>query len=201
VPGAFGAWRRDAVAQVGGVSADTRIEDTDLTLAVAARGWRVVYAPDAVAWTEAPDTLAGLVGQRTRWMSGYLQVIWKYRHLYLRRGTLGWIALPDLAWRNVGSVLLLPLVVPGILRWVETFSWTSLLEVLLGALLIDGLALAAAFLMDRERAASLVGWPLFRLVAPWFFFVVLLRVAWRAGRSVPWARPPRRGWSTPPGGA
>src|SRR5213076_838822 len=38
VPGAVGAFRRDALSEVGGVPGDTLAEDTDLTLAVGRRG-------------------------------------------------------------------------------------------------------------------------------------------------------------------
>jgi cellulose synthase/poly-beta-1,6-N-acetylglucosamine synthase-like glycosyltransferase len=57
VPGAIGAFRRAALAAAGGISSDTLAEDTDLTMALCRSPWRVVYAPDAIAWTEAPSTL------------------------------------------------------------------------------------------------------------------------------------------------
>ncbi len=53
VPGAVGAWRRTAVASVGGFPADTLAEDTDVTLALGRAGYRVRYVPSAVAYTEA----------------------------------------------------------------------------------------------------------------------------------------------------
>ena len=43
VPGAIGAFRRNALLQVGGVTDDTLAEDTDLTMALCRDGWRVVY--------------------------------------------------------------------------------------------------------------------------------------------------------------
>src|SRR5205085_3711298 len=43
VPGAVGAFRRDALQEVGGVPGDTLAEDTDLTLAIGRCGRRVVY--------------------------------------------------------------------------------------------------------------------------------------------------------------
>src|SRR5205814_4372154 len=56
VPGAIGAFRREALAEVGGVPGDTLAEDTDLTLAIGSTGRRVFYAPDARAGTGAPAT-------------------------------------------------------------------------------------------------------------------------------------------------
>src|SRR2546430_6424718 len=46
VPGAIGAFRRDALEEVGGVSGATLAEDTDLTLAIGRTGRRIVYAED-----------------------------------------------------------------------------------------------------------------------------------------------------------
>ena len=60
VPGAIGAFRRAALADVGGVPTDTLAEDTDLTLLLGLAGWRVAYAGHARAWTEAPATLGSL---------------------------------------------------------------------------------------------------------------------------------------------
>ncbi|MCI0689815.1 MAG: glycosyltransferase, partial [Sporichthyaceae bacterium] len=57
VPGAIGAFRREALIDIGGVPTATLAEDTDLTMALARAGWRIVYEETAIAWTEAPSTL------------------------------------------------------------------------------------------------------------------------------------------------
>ncbi|HEV7864316.1 MAG TPA: glycosyltransferase, partial [Acidimicrobiia bacterium] len=60
VPGAIGAFRREALAQVGGVSDETLAEDTDLTMAINRAGWRVVFEARARAWTEVPTSIGQL---------------------------------------------------------------------------------------------------------------------------------------------
>ncbi|GHC89860.1 glycosyl transferase family 2 [Novosphingobium pokkalii] len=79
VPGAVGAWRRAALDAVGGYPTDTLAEDQDLTIAIQRAGWRVACDPLAVAWTEAPETVAALWRQRYRWAFGTLQCLWKHR--------------------------------------------------------------------------------------------------------------------------
>ncbi|MFL6862167.1 MAG: glycosyltransferase [Allosphingosinicella sp.] len=99
VPGAVGAWRRAALDAAGGFPPDTLAEDQDLTLAVQRAGWRVANDPEAVAWTEAPQTLAALARQRFRWAFGTLQCLWKHRAV-LREGRpagLARIGMPQ-AW-------------------------------------------------------------------------------------------------------
>lgn len=97
VPGAIGAWRREAIEQLGGFPVDTLAEDQDLTIGLLRAGWRVLYDSTAIGWTEAPDSLRGLLKQRFRWTYGTLQCLWKHRHVTLkpRYKSLGLVAFPQ----------------------------------------------------------------------------------------------------------
>ena len=112
VPGAVGAWRRRALEDLGGFPGDTLAEDQDLTIAVQRAGWRVEFDPSARAYTEAPDTLAGLLKQRFRWSFGTLQCLWKHRAAMFdrRHPTLGFIALPQIWLFQIFLALAAPLV-------------------------------------------------------------------------------------------
>ncbi|MDP9294786.1 MAG: bifunctional polysaccharide deacetylase/glycosyltransferase family 2 protein [Actinomycetota bacterium] len=114
VPGAIGAFRRDALDEVGGVSGDTLAEDTDLTLAIGRTGRRVVYAEDARAWTEAPSTLGGLWRQRYRWSYGTMQAVWKHRGAVVsrdpRHARIGRRALPYVTLFQILLPILAPLI-------------------------------------------------------------------------------------------
>lgn len=106
VPGAIGAWRREAVAAVGGYSNDTLAEDGDLTVSVERAGWLVVNEPTAVALTEAPETLRAFMKQRFRWMFGTLQVAWKHSGALIRRPTgVSMITLPNVAFQYLFTLL------------------------------------------------------------------------------------------------
>ena len=54
-------------------SDDTVSEDMDLTLSILERGYKVVYEPKAIAYTEDPPTLRLYIKQIIRWYSGALQ--------------------------------------------------------------------------------------------------------------------------------
>jgi cellulose synthase/poly-beta-1,6-N-acetylglucosamine synthase-like glycosyltransferase len=75
VPGAIGAWRREALEQLSGFPVDTLAEDQDLTIALLKVGYTVIYDSSAIGWTEAPDTIRGLAKQRFRWAFGTLQCL------------------------------------------------------------------------------------------------------------------------------
>jgi peptidoglycan/xylan/chitin deacetylase (PgdA/CDA1 family)/GT2 family glycosyltransferase len=112
VPGAVGAWRSKTLEELGGYPADTLAEDQDLTLAAQRAGWRVEFDPDARAYTEAPETVAGLLKQRFRWSFGTLQCLWKHREGLFDPGhkVLGYVALPQIWVFQIVLTAIAPLV-------------------------------------------------------------------------------------------
>jgi cellulose synthase/poly-beta-1,6-N-acetylglucosamine synthase-like glycosyltransferase len=112
VPGAVGAWRKEALEALGGYPADTLAEDQDLTIAVQRAGWMVDFDSEARAYTEAPDTIKGLLKQRFRWSFGTLQCIWKHRAglFNTRRPVLGFVAMPQIWLFQIFLTVAAPLV-------------------------------------------------------------------------------------------
>jgi peptidoglycan/xylan/chitin deacetylase (PgdA/CDA1 family)/spore germination protein YaaH len=108
VPGAVGAWRRRAVLHAGGFSSETLAEDADLAMTLCRGGWRVVHAPAARAWTEAPTTVRGVIKQRVRWSFGILQALWKHRRAVRERHGFGRVVWPTMALFQ----LVLPVLTP-----------------------------------------------------------------------------------------
>jgi poly-beta-1,6 N-acetyl-D-glucosamine synthase len=112
VPGAIGAFRRDAVLKVGMFTTDTLAEDCDLTLRMLEAGYKVRTCNEALAYTEVPETLNMLLKQRFRWTFGIMQSFWKHRgNLFVRRNpNLGWIVLPNMLVFQLILPILSPLV-------------------------------------------------------------------------------------------
>lgn len=111
IPGAVGAFRRSALVPIGGMSDDTLAEDTDVTMALHRAGWRVVYAENARAWTEAPETVQQLWSQRYRWSYGTMQAIWKHRRAVIDKGPsgrFGRVGLPFVSLFMIVAPLLAP---------------------------------------------------------------------------------------------
>jgi cellulose synthase/poly-beta-1,6-N-acetylglucosamine synthase-like glycosyltransferase len=102
ISGAFGLFRRRAVVEIGGFATDTVGEDMELVVRLHRRlrdlgqAYRVVFVPDPVAWTEAPQTMRTLGTQRERWHRGLTQVMTRHRGMLFRSryGLLGLIAYP-----------------------------------------------------------------------------------------------------------
>jgi cellulose synthase/poly-beta-1,6-N-acetylglucosamine synthase-like glycosyltransferase/peptidoglycan/xylan/chitin deacetylase (PgdA/CDA1 family) len=176
VPGAIGAFRREALADIGGISGETLAEDTDATIALGRAGWRVVYVEEARAWTEAPSSLGALWRQRYRWCYGTLQSIWKHKAAFWRKGEerIGRRALPYLVLFQIALPLLAPLIDLFSLyalvflgaRWVAAY-WACFLAL--------QLALGwYAFRLDRESPWSLVAMPFQQFVYRQLMYLVVV---------------------------
>lgn len=94
ISGAIGAFRKDALIAVGGYAYDTIVEDMDITIELANQGYKVIYNPAAVAFTEAPGNLRDFLKQRYRWTYGSFQVLSKHRQHLFRPNYMGYIGMP-----------------------------------------------------------------------------------------------------------
>lgn len=204
VPGAIGAFRREALTRVAGVSDDTLAEDTDLTMSLCRDGWRVVYQDNALAWTEAPASIGALWKQRYRWCYGTLQAMWKHRGALLQRGAAGKLGRRGLTYLLVLQVLL-PLFAPV----VDVFALYGLVFldpvrvalVWLGFLAVQLAMAAYAFRMDRESLRPLWTLPLQQVVYRQLMYLVVIQSVFTAvaGMHLRWHRMERYGQLRVPG--
>jgi cellulose synthase/poly-beta-1,6-N-acetylglucosamine synthase-like glycosyltransferase/peptidoglycan/xylan/chitin deacetylase (PgdA/CDA1 family) len=198
VPGALGAYRREAVRQAGGLSRSTLAEDTDLTMALQRAGWQVVYQETAIARTEAPSTVPQLWRQRYRWSYGTMQAMWRHRRSVVERGAsgrFGRLGLPFIAMFNVILPLFAPVLdifaVYGLFfvpRWQAAAAW-------LGVLAVQILTAVLAFRLDREPLRPLWALPLQQLVYRQIMYLVLVHSAATAlsGGMLKWQKLRRTG--------
>ena len=96
ISGAIGAFRKSVLVEVGGYSDDTIVEDMDITVAIAKAGYQVKFSPNAVAYTEAPESIKDFMKQRYRWTIGGFKVLKKYREMIFNKeyGRFGMVGLP-----------------------------------------------------------------------------------------------------------
>ena len=205
VPGAVGAWRLSAIREVGGYPPDTLAEDQDLTIAIQRAGWRVHYDQYAVAWTEAPESVAALAKQRFRWDYGTLQCLWKHRRVIgsgqprgLARVGLPQAILFQILLAAVSPVIDLALIASIVSTWfeVQAHGWAQtstdidkMLTYWLVFTAIDLLAAFIAFALERREQ-----WRLLWLLVPQrigyrqIMYYVVLKALGAALRG------PRVGW-------
>ncbi|MEU7700615.1 bifunctional polysaccharide deacetylase/glycosyltransferase family 2 protein [Streptomyces sp. NPDC015492] len=178
IPGAVGAFRREALRRVGGMSDDTLAEDTDITMAVLCDGWRIVYAERARAWTEAPASLQQLWSQRYRWSYGSMQAMWKHRRAVTSRGPagrFGRLGLPLVVLFGVVAPLLAPLVDLFLLYGVLFADAPITLASWGGFILLQAVLSWYAFRLDGEKPLHLISLPIQQLVYRQLMYIVLLQ--------------------------
>ena len=198
VPGAVGAYRTRALRAVGGISADTLAEDTDLAITLGRAGWRVVYEPTARGWTEAPATLGQLWRQRYRWSYGIMQSLWKHRHAVVERGASGHVGRVGLGLTALFQIIL-PLLAPLVdiyLVYGLVFLDPVVTAVTWGGVLFVQLLLGAvAFRLEREPVRALWLLPAQQLVYRQLMYAVLIQsiATAAAGIALRWQKIPRIG--------
>ncbi|MEO5641001.1 MAG: glycosyltransferase [Sphingomicrobium sp.] len=207
VPGAVGAWRKAAIAAVGGYPPDTLAEDQDLTIAVQRAGWSVMHDQHAVAWTEAPQSLRQLARQRFRWAFGTIQCLWKHKAIMLtgRPRGLAIVGLPQvmlfqLIFAVISPIIDLALIV-NIIATLTSIHEHGLSDVqgdpvrmgeywLLFAA-IDLVAGLIAFVLEKREDKRLLVWLVpMRFVYRQTMYYVVIKAIVQAMRG------PRVGWAS-----
>jgi cellulose synthase/poly-beta-1,6-N-acetylglucosamine synthase-like glycosyltransferase len=99
ISGAFGLFRRDAVMEVGGYRLGTVGEDMELVIRLhrhnlsLKRAYKIVFVPEPVCWTQAPEKLSVLARQRARWHRGALETFFAHFDMLFnpRFGRIGFL--------------------------------------------------------------------------------------------------------------
>ena len=159
ISGAFGVFRRELLVALGGFSKATLGEDMEVTMRIhhfmrpQMKDAHVVFAPDAVCWTEAPGTMGGLRNQRVRWHTGLLDNLRMHWRMTGRPrfGAAGTFAMPYLvlfeATEPLVEVLGFAIVITLVI--LNAVNWTYVLAFFLIAA-VTGEVLSATALLIEE---------------------------------------------------
>jgi len=182
VPGAIGAFRKKAIEKAGGFTIDTLAEDCDLTIRILRCNYIVENEPEAVAMTEAPETLKMFFKQRFRWSFGVMQTFWKNRDVFLnwKYKSLGWVAMPN--------ILIFQYIIPSIIPLADFFMIVGLATgnaakigwYYLIFMLVDVAVAILAFSFEKENKWKLLWLIPQRLIWRWLMWYVLFKAFRRA---------------------
>lgn len=219
VSGAFGIFDRETVVRAGGYHRSTIGEDMELIVRLHSlmldekRPYRIVYVPDPICWTEAPESLAVLSHQRVRWQRGLAESLWRHRSLIFRPGSgpLGWVAIPYMILFEclqpvvelAGLAFFLVCALLGQIGWAEAGLFLVLVQTLgllqtVNAILLEEISYRT-FSSTRQilamLAAALAESFGYRQLNAWWRLKGLLQ--WATGRRHTWGRMHRTGnWAT-----
>jgi cellulose synthase/poly-beta-1,6-N-acetylglucosamine synthase-like glycosyltransferase len=224
ISGAFGLFRRSALIEIGGYAHGTVGEDMELVVRLHRHAKetgvdrRVVFLPEPVCWTEAPETLKVLGRQRARWHRGAIETFVRHGSIMTnpKYGRVGMIGMGQvLVFDLIGPVLdlvgctLLPSMwALGILHVDYLIAFFSLsiffgIAISVGALALeeaelrrvshvgDLLRLAAAAVLENFGYRQLNSWWRFRGLWEWMRGVKSWGEMTRMGFSADAAEPVR----------
>jgi cellulose synthase/poly-beta-1,6-N-acetylglucosamine synthase-like glycosyltransferase len=148
VSGAFGAFRRPALLQVGGLDMEVA-EDAALTMKLRHAGYKIRFAPGAVGKTKVPETLTGLTLQRLRWDAGLI-TIWCRKYI----GSLSPLSpdfrliealvILDVMWFSIALPIIFPIYCVWLWSQIGEFALTLLAAILIGLVALDVLVCVLA---------------------------------------------------------
>lgn len=160
IGGVGSTFRRRTLKQVNFYDTDTMTEDIDLTLKIIANSSKqdkVVFAADAITYTQPVQTYFALAKQRLRWRYGRMQTFWKNRRLFLATDKrysrlLTWYLLPSTLIYEFVIVLEPVIVTATLLYCLFTASiWPFLILVLFYGLIGLSCVWASAHLKLQEQ--------------------------------------------------
>lgn len=211
VSGAFGLFRRETLIDVGGFLPSTMGEDMELTVRLHHRlrpEWpdaSVLYAADAICWTQAPSALSDLRGQRVRWQVGLLETLKLHDSMLgrARYGAAGLLALPYLAFFEALSPMLALVgwTVAIVLLIVDVAAWPWAAAMLLVTVLFGQVQTLMALLVQetafhgysRRDLTRMLGWGLLECL--WYHPLLAI---WRTSGTIRLALGRRPGWGEIP---
>jgi cellulose synthase/poly-beta-1,6-N-acetylglucosamine synthase-like glycosyltransferase len=210
ISGAFGVFRRKSVIELGGFRKSALGEDMDLVLrfykhySEMGKTCHLGFVPEAICWTEVPESLKVLRRQRVRWHRGLLECLSWYRTLIFKRhtGALGAIAMPFQVMYEalspimevVGYGLVILMMVRGIMTW-KTLALFFFASMTLGI----NLSFLAVFLEMRFSPTRLPLMDILKLILGAVFECIGIRqlqVFWRWEGMIRWMFKSKSTWGT-----
>ncbi|MEO6524099.1 MAG: glycosyltransferase [Mucilaginibacter sp.] len=158
VPGAIGAFRKEAIKDAGGFTYDTLAEDCDLTMRILKQGYIVKNCAEAIAHTEAPESINMLLKQRFRWSFGVMQSFWKNRDALFNKKYkfFGMVGMPNILVFQIILPLFSPLADLMMIFGLFGDHWQKILIYYVAFVLVDLFVGVIAFKLEKEKYSKLV---------------------------------------------
>ncbi len=78
-------FRRNAIADIGGMYQESKSEDVWTSILLHERGWRSIYTAKRLAVGETPETVEAYSKQQLRWATGAFEIFFRHNPLSRRR--------------------------------------------------------------------------------------------------------------------
>jgi cellulose synthase/poly-beta-1,6-N-acetylglucosamine synthase-like glycosyltransferase/spore germination protein YaaH/peptidoglycan/xylan/chitin deacetylase (PgdA/CDA1 family) len=165
VPGAIGAFRKQAIADAGYFTMDTLAEDCDLTMRMLRCDYIIRNCTSAISYTEAPESVSMFLKQRFRWSFGVMQCFWKHRDTTFNP------KYKNYAMVSMPNILVFQMILPFLAPLADLILLSSIIIAALGIVqasvshivlyyliftLVDMAGAALAFAFEKENYKKLL---------------------------------------------
>ena len=89
ISGAFGLFKKQAIVNVGGYNPNSIGEDMELVVKLHSFyrknkiPYSIQYVPEAICWSQVPETIKDLKSQRRRWHMGLMESMLEHKYIFM----------------------------------------------------------------------------------------------------------------------
>lgn len=202
--GAFGAFRRSALEEV--LAWDPELaEDADLSLKLQRSGWKIEFAPEAIAMTNVPPTMRALFTQRYRWDRGLLRTYYHKHGNLMQFWRYDWGAAAIIALEYLFTVIFTYLYVAWLVFMLIFYPVMLLFVIPIAHIVYTAstyLTVGVPLLMSERRQAerNLLFWipmfPVYKAIMRWVRLYALILETLRINYGAPYL--PESAWRNTP---
>ncbi|HEX8460139.1 MAG TPA: glycosyltransferase family 2 protein, partial [Segetibacter sp.] len=145
-------------------------------------GYIIENENDAIAMTEAPETVGQFLKQRYRWSFGVMQTFWKHRSALFNSEykSLGLIALPNILLFQFIIPIFSPIADVLMIFGLFTENAGKIGKYYLLFMMVDAAIAMLAFIFEKEKLYKLLWLIPQRFAYRWLMYIVLFRSYRRA---------------------
>jgi len=172
IGGAAGAFRKEIFEKLGPYNQKNITEDIELSVRIQNAGMKIVYAAEAVVYTEGASDIKSLMKQRLRWKRGRIGTFIQYKKLFFstrekHNKFLSWFVLPFAVLGDTELLFELPFIIFLYVTSLITHDYSAFLAALL---IVTFVFFVQVFTPDKKYnktnayILAPIGWLMFYLV-------------------------------------
>ncbi|TWD96432.1 cellulose synthase/poly-beta-1,6-N-acetylglucosamine synthase-like glycosyltransferase [Neobacillus bataviensis] len=182
ISGAFGAFKRNVLLEVGGYR-QTIGEDIDVTLkvqqyAMKHKGSRVLFVPEAICFTEVPESWKDLYNQRIRWQKAFMDCFVLYFKTFIKSmvtNRISFFFLVDSFLVGVVASYFTGFFLITLIVSISEISWKVIQFYVIGSLVVNMLYIVISLIISNQYGFGYSKRNLFAIISTIFLDLFIFR--------------------------
>lgn len=182
ISGAFGAFKKNVLLEVGGYR-QTVGEDIDITLKVQQysmnhKGTQVLFVPEAVCFTEVPESWRDLFNQRVRWQKAFMDCFILYFRTFITSiftNRVSFFFLVDSFLVGIVAAFFTVLYLISLIVFISDYSLLYVLFYTIGSLVINMLYTVMSLIISKQYGFGYSKQNLFAIIGTIFLELFIFR--------------------------